>query len=206
MRTEGSSRGLWLTYLVYLTGSLVVFEWFDRTALSALSSPGRDEAGNLVFIAGGAAVYPFTVVAAAVGVSLSAYSVWRKVGDLWGLVLGLLVGRASVLALFELYEITFVGLGTVFRGWRAWGENYGAGLEWTLLKTSYVATVAPFASRRGALVAVAALSAALVLFLVWVLADYRLPQSGDALGYALNAATRVLYGVAPSLALREWRY
>ncbi|MDT7876953.1 MAG: hypothetical protein RQ798_01385 [Candidatus Caldarchaeales archaeon] len=202
MQTDISMRGLWLIYISYLMGSIVLFGWYDRTTVKALLNPTRDRVGNMIFVADGVAVYPFTVAAALVGVLLSVYYVWRRLGGVAGLLLGVLVGRASVLSLFELYEFTFVGFGAVFHGWEAWEENYGKGVEWTLLKMSYVSSVAPLVSRRGVLRALATFSAAIALFLLWVFTGYHLPESGDAIGYALNAATRILYALTPAIALR----
>ncbi len=203
MQTNISMRGLWLIFISYLMGSIVLFGWYDRTAVKALLNPTRDGAGNMVFVADGVVVYPFTVTAALVGVLLSLYYAWRRLGGVAGLLLGILVGRASVLSLFELYEFTFVGFGAIFHGWEAWEENYGKGMEWTLLKMSYVCSVAPLVSRRGVLRALATLSAAVALFLLWVFTGYNLPESGDAVGYALNAATRILYALTPATALRD---
>jgi hypothetical protein len=68
VQTDISMRGLWLIYISYLMGSIVLFGWYDRTTVKALLNPTRDRAGNMVFVADGVAVYPFTVAAALVGV------------------------------------------------------------------------------------------------------------------------------------------
>jgi hypothetical protein len=184
-------------YILYLATSVPIFGWYERAAVSALLNPSRDVVGNIVFAAGGVVVYPFTVVAALVGVAGTAYRVFRCVGGFGGLLLGLAAGRAATLAMFEAYELTFTGLGATFHGWDAFEKHYLPQLEWSLLKLSYVGVLTPWLTADSAKKAAATLTAAAAAFALWLATGYNLPDTGNTAAYILNAATRILYAATP---------
>ncbi len=193
-------RGRYLAvYLLYLTSSIPVLGWYERVAFSALLNPSRDSAGNLVFAADGVVVYPFTVLAAVVGVAGTAYRVYIRVGGVGGLLLGLAVGRTATLAMFEAYELTFTGLGAVFHGWDTLQKHYAPNLEWTLLKLSYIGVLTPWLTGDSGKKAAATLTAAAAAFTLWLATGYNLPETGSPTAYTLNAATRILYASTPVL-------
>jgi len=200
---EIDAKRLWTVYYVYLLSSIPVFSWYDHTALSALTNPSTDSAGNLVFSAGGVTVYPFTIASSLFGMVLTAFLVWRRVGGLKGALLGALIGRASIAAISELYELTFVSIGYLAYGWRALVEHFLPNLGWTAVKAGYVSALLPWIRRDGFMLAIASVSLALLAFALWGLTGYKLPESGDATGYAFNAVTRSLYCMTPALALMD---
>ena len=191
-----------VVYLLYLATTIPVFGWYERAALTALLSPVKDAAGNLVFSGGVVVVYPFTVFAAVAGVAGVAYRVFRSVGGLGGLLLGLVVGRTATLSMFEAYELTFTGLGAVFHGWDALQKYYAPNLEWTFLKLSYIGVLTPWLTAEGLKKGGATLSIAAAAFTLWLLTGYNLPESGDPAAYTFNAITRILYASTPVLMVR----
>ncbi|MEM3014957.1 MAG: hypothetical protein QXQ48_03820 [Nitrososphaerota archaeon] len=201
--TSMNPARLWLVYLLYLLSSVVVFSWYDSTFIAAVHRISKDSAGNIVFTYDGAPIYPFTVAAAVLGVSATTYYIWRMVGGIRGILLGLLVGRAATLAVFEMYEFTFTGLGTIFYGWPSWGENYFAHMDWFLLKVSYIGTLTPWVKRKNLISAYVALLIAMLVFLAWVITGYRLPDSGDFVAYYLNSATRLLFALIPVVLVKK---
>lgn len=192
-------RGVWVAYWAYLMSSLVIFSWYEEVFLEALFNPSSDKAGNLVFSGGGQKIYPFTVASALLGVTLTGVAIWRLNKGLQGLLLAFLVARASTLAAFELYEVTFTGFGSLFFGWRAFEERIATSAGWLAVKIGYLCVIAPWARRRNAPYAIAAVAAALTLFIIWIAIGYKLPESGDLTAYLLNAATRLIYPIIPFL-------
>ncbi len=197
------SPKFWAIYLLYLFSSIVLFSWYDLVAIFALGRVSRDGVGNIVFAYEGSPIYPFTLAAAIIGVLGTAYYVWRAVGGLKGLVLGLAVGRAATLAVFEIYEFTFTGLGEAFYGWSAWTINYSGAIPWFLLKASYLGVLTPWLRRNNLKITSITLLCSVVAFLVWVAAGYKLPESGDPISYSLNACTRILFSMIPVVIVRR---
>lgn len=195
------AKRLWIIYYAYLLSSIPVFSWYDRVAVSALSNVSTDAAGNLVFSAEGVTVYPFTIASSLLGMVLTASLIWRRVGGLRGALLGVMVARASTAAVTELYELTFVSIGHLAYGWRALEEHFLPNLSWTALKTGYVSALVPWIRSSSAVLVIASASLALLAFALWAVTGYKLPASGDPMGYALNAVTRSLYCITPALAL-----
>ena len=162
-------------------------------------NPSRDAAGNLVFEGEGQKIYPFTVASAVLGVTLTGVTIWRLSGGLAGLLIAFLVARASTLAIFELYELTFTGVGSLFLGWRAFEEHIAPNAGWLAVKIGYLSVLAPWVRGRNTLRVVAAVIAALTFFAIWVATGYKLPESGDPIAYLLNAITRLVYPIIPFL-------
>jgi hypothetical protein len=197
------STKFWAIYGLYLFSSIVLFSWYDFVAISSLGRVSRDTAGNIVFIHDGSPIYPFTVVAAILGILGTAYYVWRAVGGVKGMVLGLLVGRAATLAVFEIYEFMFTGLGETFYGWASWTAIYSQTIPWFLLKASYLGVLTPWTRRKNIRIASTILLCSIIAFLIWVILGYRLPDSGDPISYGLNAITRMLFAMLPVAIVRR---
>ncbi|GBC68587.1 hypothetical protein HRbin01_00270 [archaeon HR01] len=103
LASNPSCLKFWTIYGLYLFSSIVLFIWYDSAVISSLGGISRDSAGNIVLTHNGQPIYPFTFLAAIIGVLGTAYYVWRAVGGVKGVVLGLIVGRAATLAFFEIY-------------------------------------------------------------------------------------------------------
>jgi cadmium resistance protein CadD (predicted permease) len=196
---------LWIVYYVYLLSSIPVFSWYDRTVLRAVLNPSSDAAGNLVFSSEGSELYPFTIASAAISATLTAIIVWRRVRGVLGLLTGVLVARASIGATMELYELTFVSVGYLFHGWRTLEEHFLPNIGWTLLKLGYISTLVPWIRRESVKTLLVLAIAMLLIFFVWAVTGYKLPASGDVVGYALNAVTRFLISLLPTFALVDRR-
>jgi len=204
MRTD-SDRRLWIVYYVYILSSIPVFSWYDRTVLLALLNPSTNTAGNLVFSAEGSEIYPFTIASAALGAVLMTILVWRRAGGLFGLLVGVLVARATIGSMMELYELTFVSFGYFFHGWRTLEEHFLPNLDWALLKIGYISALAPWVKRENVRILTVLTAITLLLFFIWSATGYKLPASGDIAGYVLNAATRSLFSVIPAMGLMDRR-
>ena len=193
-----------MIYGLYLFSSIVLFSWYDSTVISSLVGISRDSAGNIVFTDNGQPIYPFTFLAAIIGVVGTAYYVWRTVGGVKGMVLGLVVGRAATLAFFEIYEFTFTGLGEAFYGWSAWTANYlNTTILWFLLKASYLGVLIPWMKRKNSRITLITLLCSVVVFLIWVSFGLKLPESGDTISYCLNASTRILFAMLPVVIVKR---
>ncbi|MEM0481615.1 MAG: hypothetical protein QXM16_01845 [Nitrososphaerota archaeon] len=197
------SPKIWAVYGLYLFGSIVLFSWYDLVAITSVGRISRDGAGNIVFSYDGSPIYPFTLAAAMLGVLGTAHYVWRAVGGIKGLALGLVVGRAATLAVFEIYEFTFTGLGETFYGWSSWTINYSDKIPWFLFKASYLGVLSPWMRRKNLRITLVTLLCSVIAFLIWVVAGYKLPESGDAISYVLNAATRILFSMLPVVIIRR---
>ena len=200
-----SVRRLWIVYYVYILSSIPVFSWYDRMVLLALLNPSTDIAGNLVFSAEGSEIYPFTIASAALGVALTTILVWSRAGGMFGLLVGVLVARATMGAMVELYELTFVSIGYFFHGWKTLEEHFLPNLDWALLKAGYISVLAPWVKRENVRILTVLTAVTLLLFFIWSAMGYKLPASGDIAGYALNAATRSLFSVIPAMGLMDRR-
>ncbi|MDW8043293.1 MAG: hypothetical protein RMJ30_03505 [Nitrososphaerota archaeon] len=196
---DSQTRPLWVVYWAYLLSSIPVFRWYDETALSALLNPSSDAAGNLVFRSGATTVYAFTIAAAVLGLLVTSLVIWTQVGGLMGLVMAVLVARASTLATFEIYELTFVAIGHALYGWTTLTEHIIPNADWVALKAAYLSVLAPWVKRRNVRWVSIAVVANLLLFLIWAALGYKLPESGDPIGYLLNAATRLMMPIIPAL-------
>jgi hypothetical protein len=196
---------LWIVYYVYLLSSIPVFSWYDRTVLRAVLNPSSDAAGNLVFLSEGSELYPFTIASAAISATLTAIIVWRRVGGMFGLLIGVMVARASIGAMMELYELTFASFGYLFHGWKTLYEHFLPNIGWTLLKLGYISTLVPWIRRESVKTLLVLAIAMLLIFFVWAVTGYKLPASGDVVGYALNAVTRFLISLIPTFALVDRR-
>jgi hypothetical protein len=124
---------------------------------------------------------------------------------MFGLLIGVMVARASIGAMMEFYELTFVSIGYLFHGWRTLEEHFLPNLDWTLLKLGYISTLVPWIRRENIKMLSILMIATLLVFFVWAVMGYKLPDSGDVVGYALNAVTRFLVSLMPVFALIERR-
>jgi len=203
--TTTSNRRLWIVYYAYLLSSIPVFSWYDRTVLRAVLNPSSDAAGNLVFFSEGSEVYPFTIASAAISATLTAIIIWRRVGRMFGLLIGVMVARASIGAMMEFYELTFVSFGYLFHGWRTFEERFLPNLDWTLLKLGYISTLVPWIRRENIKMLSILTIVTLLIFFIWAVTGYKLPDSGDVVGYVLNAVTRSLFSLIPVFALIDRR-
>ena len=203
--TTTSNRRLWIVYYAYLLSSIPIFSWYDRTVLRALLNPSSDAAGNLVFLSEDSELYPFTIASAAISAILTAIIVWRRVGGMFGLLIGVMVARASIGAMMEFYELTFVSIGYLFHGWRALEEHFLLNLDWTLLKLGYISTLVPWIRRENIKMLSILMIATLLIFFIWAVMGYKLPSSGEVVSYALNAVTRFLVSLMPVFALMGHR-
>jgi hypothetical protein len=203
--TTTSNRRLWIVYYVYLLSSIPVFSWYDQTVLRAVLNPSSDASGNLVFSSEGSELYPFTIASAAISASITAIIVWRRVGGMFGLLIGVMVARASIGAMMELYELTFASFGYLFHGWKTLYEHFLPNIGWTLLKLGYISTLVPWIRRESVKTLLVLAIAMLLIFFVWAVTGYKLPASGDVVGYALNAVTRFLISLLPTFALVDRR-
>ena len=203
--TTTSNRRLWIVYYAYLLSSIPVFSWYDWTVLRAVLNPSSDTAGNLVFSSNGTGIYPFTIASAALSATITVVIIWRRVRGVLGLLTGVLVARASIGAMMELYELTFVSVGYLFHGWRTLEEHFLPNIDWTLLKLGYISTLVPWIRRESVKTLLVLAIATLLVFFVWAVSGYKLPSSGEVVSYALNAVTRFLVSLMPVFALMGHR-
>jgi cadmium resistance protein CadD (predicted permease) len=173
--------------------------------LHAVLNPSSDAAGNLVFSSNGTGIYPFTIASAALSATITVVVIWRRVRGVLGLLTGVLVARASIGAMMELYELTFVSVGYLFHGWRTLEERFLLNIDWTLLKLGYISTLVPWIRRENIKMLSILMIATLLIFFIWAVMGYKLPDSGDVVGYALNAVTRSLFSLIPVFALIDRR-
>lgn len=191
-----NQKGLRIAYGALLFSSIVALSWFDYAAITALTNIGTDPAGRLVFKSAslgsgvGKSIYPFTYLAAAVSLVGITYYIYKAEKQWWAIPIGFLAARAATLGMINLYEQIFVVVGSDV-WWRYYGKDWST-IMWTALGVVWVLTAVPWWQRKNFKPAAICFVSYMVVMFIWLLVGHPTVESGSAVAYLLNAASRLL--------------
>jgi hypothetical protein len=197
--TRLERRVLWL----WLITSALLGYWFAWVAVTAIAYPGADSGGNLVYYstAAGHTVYPFTSVAAALGVlgvGLGVYLAERP--SRLATPLALLVGYVGAIGMINLYEQVFlVGLETSTRSSYWWIVDWGnpGAAVFSVVGVTWVLASLPWWRRANLGLAAPWIALWLGAMVVWMAFGFPPVESGLGWVYALNALSRIASEMIP---------
>jgi hypothetical protein len=197
--TRLERRFLWL----WLITSALLGYWFAWVAVTAIAYPGADSGGNLVYYssAAGHTVYPFTYVAAALGVlgvALGVYLAERP--SRRAIPLALLVGYVGALGMINLYEQVFlVGLETSTHSNSWWVVDWGSpgAAVFSFIGVTWVFASLPWWRRANLGLAAPCMALWLGAMGVWMAFGFPPVQSGLGWVYDLNALSRIASAMVP---------
>jgi len=193
-----NERYFFIIFFIWLLGSLVVSSWYDKVALSALLNFSK-EGGYFTFE--GTKIYPFTYFASALSILGIFYYILKEDRKWYMIIVGLLVGRASTISAIELYEHIFLALGDIV--WKAgvWWQWYGNSFSWSLLKISWIFSLAPWLKNIKSFFI--SILVYITLMFLWLLFGFPSVESGNPLAYFFNASSRIILHLSLVLAIKR---